>query len=721
MKILYVTNSFNLGGAETHILELSLLLKSEGHDITIASSGGIYELDLKRNDIKHVALPLDDNKLSCMIESYIGLKKLILNEKFDIVHAHARIPALICEMLKNKYDFKFVTTCHYNFKNTKIKKALTRWGEHVFSISEDIDNYLMQLYNIPKRSITRVINGINTSKFIRKTPFNELLNRYELKGKRVIYTTTRLEKGTSEFIDNCIKSIVSLSYTYPDLVYIISGGGEKLDYYKEVANEINARFSCNKIIITGPVYNVNDYLNLSNIFIGPSRSALEAISSEIPTIVSGSQGHIGLFYEKNKNRCIETNFCGRGDKIADDKVYYSEIENILNMNNNELEKIKKYGRDFIVNNYSCKIMAKQYMDKYKELLSINKESSAVICGYYGCNNFGDEIMLASIIDNIRIKNPSINFSVITSDVKDTKLKFDCNVISKYDLKKIEEEIKKTHCLIFGGGNIFQDKTSFRSLKYYDYIANIALKNNAEIFVISNGIGPIKYQKSSDIVKNIIEKSSYISIRDLDSYNYVLGYKEENVYRTKDISLLFKEFNTSDVIQGIEPYFIVCPKKDCDVKKLSNVITYIKEKYEKDCVIIPLHNKEDMDCARQIAKLSNSILFDICDIDLIENVISKAYLTISMRLHGCIISEYNCVPTIGDSSIEKIKSYITELYGNDDYICDLSSDENVVFDCIDKAISQYDTLHNYLEKCLVEDKEIVTNDIDRIIERIKNSY
>ena len=46
MKILMTTMAMDIGGAETHILELSRELCARGHDVTVASNGGAYVEEL---------------------------------------------------------------------------------------------------------------------------------------------------------------------------------------------------------------------------------------------------------------------------------------------------------------------------------------------------------------------------------------------------------------------------------------------------------------------------------------------------------------------------------------------------------------------------------------------------------------------------------------------------------------------------------------------------
>ena len=52
MKILMATMGMNIGGAETHILELSKELKHQGHDVIIVSNGGVYVPEIEAAGIR---------------------------------------------------------------------------------------------------------------------------------------------------------------------------------------------------------------------------------------------------------------------------------------------------------------------------------------------------------------------------------------------------------------------------------------------------------------------------------------------------------------------------------------------------------------------------------------------------------------------------------------------------------------------------------------------
>ena len=108
MKILMtLMGSRAIGGAETHVVELSKELRARGYDIVVASSGGVYERELERSCIRHVTLPLHTKSPSALIKSYKGLERLIIREKFDRAHAHARIPAFVCGLLREEDGIPF--------------------------------------------------------------------------------------------------------------------------------------------------------------------------------------------------------------------------------------------------------------------------------------------------------------------------------------------------------------------------------------------------------------------------------------------------------------------------------------------------------------------------------------------------------------------------------------------------------------------------------------
>ena len=94
------TMGLDIGGAETHIVELAKELKAEGHDIVVASNGGVYVPEIVAAGIRHYQVPMHRRDTGCMLRSRKLLKEIIRTERPDVVHAHARIPAFLCGTLQ---------------------------------------------------------------------------------------------------------------------------------------------------------------------------------------------------------------------------------------------------------------------------------------------------------------------------------------------------------------------------------------------------------------------------------------------------------------------------------------------------------------------------------------------------------------------------------------------------------------------------------------------
>ncbi|MBR4173427.1 MAG: glycosyltransferase, partial [Clostridia bacterium] len=178
MNILMALMSLDIGGAETHVAELSKELKRRGHNVIIASNGGVYVDELESFGIKHYKVPLQNKQPKNILSSISLLKKIIRDEKIDIVHSHARIPSFLLGKIKKNINFPFVTTAHWVFTTKYGLKYITDWGQRTLAVSEDIKKYLMDNYTIPENHITVTVNGIDTEKFSKKEPSKKLIKEF---------------------------------------------------------------------------------------------------------------------------------------------------------------------------------------------------------------------------------------------------------------------------------------------------------------------------------------------------------------------------------------------------------------------------------------------------------------------------------------------------------------------------------------------------------------
>ena len=367
MRILLVTMGMDIGGAETHILELAKELKHRNNDVYVVSNGGKYVEELKECNIEHIWAPLHNKNINNMIKSYKILKKEIKEKNIELVHSHTRISSFICGLLHKKMKFPFVTTAHWTFKVTPLLKWMSNWGENVVAVSEDIKEYLINNYQIPSENIFVTVNGIDTEKFSKTIDYTQIEKEFDYqKNANRIVSISRLDESRALVAKQLVNISEKLNEKIPNLEIVIVGGGDVFDEIKEKAEQINQKLGKKLIIMTGARTDINKFAASGTIFIGVSRAALEAMACEQPTIVAGNEGYLGIFDETKLEKGIETNFCCRGlEKSSEDKLEEDVCKLFAQSNK---EEMGKYNREIVKKYYSIEKMADDCESAYTKTI-----------------------------------------------------------------------------------------------------------------------------------------------------------------------------------------------------------------------------------------------------------------------------------------------------------------------------------------------------------------
>ncbi len=368
MRILLVTMGMDIGGAETHILELAKELKRRKNEVFVISNGGKYVEELEQSGIEHIWAPLHNKKINNMTKSYKILEKVIKEKKIDLVHSHTRISSFICGKLQKKIKFPFVTSAHWTFKVTPLLKLMTNWGENVVAVSEDIKEYLINNYGVDEENIFVTVNGIDTEKFSKDIEYSDIAKEFEFvkDSNRIIYIS-RLDESRALVAKQLVNIAEKLNSQIENLEIVIVGGGDSYDEISKKVSEINERVGRKLIILTGARTDINKFATAGKIFIGVSRAALEAMACEQPVIVAGNEGYLGIFEESKLDKGIETNFCCRGLEMSSEALLEKDIVEL--MSKEDKEKYGKYNREVVKKYYSVEKMTDDCEKAYNKTLN----------------------------------------------------------------------------------------------------------------------------------------------------------------------------------------------------------------------------------------------------------------------------------------------------------------------------------------------------------------
>lgn len=709
MRVLMTTMKLDIGGAETHIVELSKALARCGVTVFVASGGGAYEKELESAGIKHFTLPLQSKKPHNMLKCYRGLKKIIIENKIDVVHGHARIPSFICGKLQKKLNFPFVTTAHWVFKAGFPFNKLSDWGDRSLAVSEDIKQYLIDNYGLSGENIRVTINGIDTEKFSADTDFSDIKKEFNLgdNKKRIVYVS-RMDIDRSLVAHHLIESVPALFERFPDLEVIIVGGGNDFDAVNAEAEAVNAQIGKRVIIVTGSRTDINKFAASGDVFIGVSRAALEAMACEKPSIIAGNEGYIGIFDKEKLPVSIDTNFCCRGCEPSTVKHLEQDIVSLFT--ERDLKELGKYSREVIKSRYSAPTMARDALVMYASVLKGTKmngdvqdeeidveklselcvpsgygyKNDVVISGYYGFGNCGDDSVLMAIISGLKKRFPKIRITVLSKNPRETEQMYSVRAISRTNLFDIRRIMRKSALLISGGGSLIQDVTSDKSLVYYLSVIRMAQKMGLKTMLYANGIGPIGNKKNYPKIKRVLDEADKLTLRDPESIEELrkIGVENPNVEVTADpvfsldidgkISMdkLMKELK----IEG-KRYFCVSVRKwkylaqDFE-SSIVSACEYVYGEYGFIPLFIPMQQSWDKEICRNISAKLNCP-FAAAERKLSPNELmaltAEAQFVIGMRLHILIYSACAATPFIGieyDPKVSAVVKYVGPGYGTD---------------------------------------------------------
>ncbi len=662
-KVLIASMSLDLGGAETHIVELCLKLQSRGLEVVAVSSGGIFVERLQRAGIRHIEAPLHSRSPSSMLQARKILAEILRKEQPDIVHAHARIPAFLLSSLCKKQGIALVTTVHGSYAVSLPLRLLTRWGCKCLAVSDDICSYLMENYDIPRRDIFVTVNGIDTGLFSPDPAQGEALRR-ELSiapEEKVLLSVSRLDPDADGGVARLMEQAPLLRQAIDRLRIVIVGGGEHFEHFRELAERLNRQAGEPYILLTGPRSDIARFCNACDVFFGVSRAALEAASCARPVVLAGTAGYLGPLDESTLAAARETNLTCRGHDWPQQPCLAQDVTHLLEKGDGS------FGREMVLREYSAERMADDALRCYRAALLCQKSAryDFLLSGYYGYGNAGDELLLSTIVENLLGRMPEASICVLNHSTTSASCRQEVALARRFSLPQVLGALRRSEVLIFGGGSLLQDVTSSKSLFYYLALLHTARLCGCKTMLYGNGIGPLRTAFSRRVTARVLRHVDVITLRDPDSMRLLheLGIPDERVTLTADevFTALHQPLPRLDCLPQ-RPYLAVSlrswPKNDARFEaKLADILDKTADKYRLDVLFVPFQKKSDTAICRDVSRRMKhpSGIFE-GDSAQVLSAVTNARAVVGMRLHALIFATAAGVPSIGIVYDQKVSAF-----------------------------------------------------------------
>jgi len=681
MKILMLTTSMDIGGAETHIAELCRGLKNMGYDVGVASAGGRYADELAAEGIFQYTLPLNKKSPLSVMRCRRELAKIIREEGYDIVHSHARIPGVVASSIQKKCGFRFTSTVHLDFAVNFLWRRITKWGEATIAVSDDLCEYLVREYGVERDRVSVTVNGIDMTRFAKSDEKRRQI-REEFSvphGDRLVVYISRLDEDRSAPAKLLCQVWPTLLETHPNTTLLIVGNGNDYGAVQAAADRANSNSGKKGVILAGTRYDIDRFCGAADIFCGVSRSALEAMSAEVPVILSGNQGHMGIFTSDSLTEAISTNFCCRGCAEPTGEKLLRDVRTLLDLPVDELRFMGVYNRSVVKENYSLDKMCGDYAKMYENLLKdqLFQGAETVISGFFGYGNLGDEFALDCLANSIRSECPGIKISVLSRNPKKFGKAHGMCGVGRYNLFAMIRKIRRADLLISGGGSLFQNSTSLRSLRYYAGVVSLAHFLGTPVCICANGVGPIRGRRAERIVRSACLRACGISVRDTASKNTLIkiGVPPEGIRVSADpvFCTVFddlphiSELKSRIGMRNDERYMALSLRGAMwDEKARRELCRGVRQVYLTRGLVplfISMQKSEDDVLCRIVAEEScgEGIVVPPLGRCELAALLRECEVTVSMRLHLLILSASVGIPFVGIGDDPKLQA-LTDDFG-----------------------------------------------------------
>jgi len=137
----------------------------------------------------------------------------------------------------------------------------------------------------------------------------------------------------------------------------------------------------------------------------------------------------------------------------------------------------------------------------------------LLAGYFGCGNLGDDAILLGCLNAFDKAGEEFHYQVLCDSPEFLRRQYNLSGVARMDRSSVGKAIQECDALVFCGGSIFQDATSFRSVAYYADLVSRAKKAGKKVLLLSQGVGPVRGIFSKRLTAEAFRNADFVTVRD----------------------------------------------------------------------------------------------------------------------------------------------------------------------------------------------------------------
>ncbi len=265
---------------------------------------------------------------------------------------------------------------------------------------------------------------------------------------------------------------------------------------------------------------------------------------------------------------------------------------------------------------------------------------ALLSGYYGQGNGGDEALLATLLQMLP---SSVTPVVLSGNPEETQRRYNAEACERKAFNKVMQALASCDAFIWGGGSLIQDATSAISPFYYAGLMSIAQKRGMKTVAWAQGIGPLKRNATRWLARQNFAGCTKISVRDRASAA-LLGEWDIPHILAPDPVWALESVSTPGIWDTPAPRVAVTLRAHPELtpKRLANLtqaLVDFQKATQTFILLMPFQKSKDLSIAQgiQAALKDVSKIITIEEPTILKGIYRGVEMAIGMRLHSLIMA------------------------------------------------------------------------------------
>jgi polysaccharide pyruvyl transferase CsaB len=266
---------------------------------------------------------------------------------------------------------------------------------------------------------------------------------------------------------------------------------------------------------------------------------------------------------------------------------------------------------------------------------------AILCGYYGKGNSGDEALLVSLLQMLP-KN--IEPIVLSGNPLESQKLYHVAAYPRTSAFPLLQVLKQADFLIWGGGSLMQDATSLASPVYYAGLMALAQQQGLKTIAWAQGIGPLNHAITKWMTQNVLQGCTAISVRDRTSAQLLTDWHlspilaPDPVWALESISVKDNLITTDapQVAVNLRSHPLLTPQR---LQLLTEALLAFQKATNTQILLVPFQPEQDLAIAKTLQQTlgNHSQIITFADPRKLKGLFKNVTMTIGMRLHSLIMA------------------------------------------------------------------------------------